>query len=558
MLPFTDASSPHPRRLLAVLLVMGYMWLFPWSEQIHNPNEMVRIYMTRAIVDHGTYAIGRRDLMANGQVRDHGLVHDQWGYVNDRALACDDPHGHPPQCSGWLYPAKAPGLSQLAVVPMWLQQRVFAGLGVPLTKAWLVWWLRWSCVVLPTVLAWLWLAGHLRRRLADPWLGLAVVLAGAFGSLSLTYGQMFAGHQPGGLALLLCFAAVTRAHRDGHRGWVVLAGLGAALAVWIEFTMAPAAAILIGWLALRRRQWADLGWLALGGLGPVVGLGHFDTLAFGAPWRLPYSHLENPGFVRDMAPGFMGIHLPTAEKVGGSLWSPFTGLYFWAPWMVLAWLGPLGMRWRRHQGDSQPWWQSSRAEAAVAFAICLYFLFFQTTHALWRGGWVVGPRYITAMVPFAVLATAHGIDSLQGRAAALARWLLAVGGITAVIVTAAATAVSQGFPFEVYNPLPEVVGPLLRRGWVWSSPPLWLGAPAAWAALPWALALLAAAGWLASLATRRRIGAMISAMAAAAVVVLALWHVQREPPRTPAERAETVRFLMQTWWPPHPKGARPL
>ena len=447
--------------LLGVLLLCGYAWLFPWSEKIHNPNEMVRIYTVRALVEDHRYAIARRTVSPAGQVSDHSAVYDQWGYVNDKALRCDDPAAKRPDCTGWLYAGKAPGLAFLGA-PVYAVQRLLwqlTGQGQP-GKAAIVWWLRFFTVVLPSIVGFLWLARHVRERLDDPQLGLAVTLAGAFGSLSLTYGQMFAGHQVCGLLLLLQYAATLRAGKSGGQGWLALAGFSAAAAAAVEFPAGPAAIVLGVWLLLRRRQPADVLWLALGAALPVVVLGHHNYSAFGKPWALPYAFLENPDFVRDIAPGIFGISLPNQEKLAGSLLSPFTGLYFWAPWVVLAWLGVARvLRPEALDAHAEPndFWFSRRSEALVAFAVVGYFLFFQTSHSLWRGGWVVGPRYITALVPFAVLAAAHGLDALTGAAARLGRLALGAGGVAAIAVTGLATAICQGFPFEVYNPLPEVV-----------------------------------------------------------------------------------------------------
>ncbi|MFL5361941.1 MAG: hypothetical protein ACJ78U_13325, partial [Myxococcales bacterium] len=89
---------------------------------------MVRVYMARAIVEHGTYAIGERVAVPGGRLRDTGPVYDEWGYVNDKALVCDEPGRSPPACAGKLYAAKAPGPSLLAV-PVLLGLRL---LGAPL------------------------------------------------------------------------------------------------------------------------------------------------------------------------------------------------------------------------------------------------------------------------------------------------------------------------------------------------------------------------------------------------------------------------------------------
>ena len=544
---------------LLTLLTVGYAYLFPWSEPTNNPNENVRLYMTRAIAEQGTYAIGQRTRLPTGGYVDRGPVYDSWGYVNDKALTCDD-GGKAPDCTGRLYAGKAPGLSLLGVPPLLALNKAFQVVKhAPPSKALIVWWLRFWCVVLPTVLGLWWLARHLTRTLTRPRLGIAVVLVAAFGSLSLTYGQMFAGHQTSGLALLWCFAAIVRADRQ-PRGWLIVqAGFAAALAALVEFPAGPAAVVLLGWLLLRRKRWQDLGWLTLGAALPSAALAHFDAVAFGAPWHLPYGHLENAGFVQDIAPGLFGISFPNLAKTSGSLLSPYTGLYFWAPWMVLAWLGFLAIR---KPALGQPGQPDRRGEALVASLVCLYFLYFQCSHSLWRGGWVVGPRYITAMVPFAAIAVGHGVDSLSPRGFRLASLTLAVTGTVAMVVTGLASVVSQGFPFEIYNPLPEVVGPLLRNGWVVNNPLMHIGIPGPWSALPWFLALAIAIVWVVLLLEpeplRRerwplRLSGVLFVLALTALGVAGLWKVG---PGRSAHTDKTLHFLMTVWTPANPPGAR--
>src|SRR5262249_60819226 len=126
---------------LLLLLVVAYGWLFVFFEKVNNPNELVRIYAARALVEDHTWSIGRRTRFG-----DTGVV-ASWGYVNDKALVCDDPRLQPPRCEGRLYAAKAPGPTVLAV-PVIAALRLFG----PITKDEAVFALRWVWLILPTVL----------------------------------------------------------------------------------------------------------------------------------------------------------------------------------------------------------------------------------------------------------------------------------------------------------------------------------------------------------------------------------------------------------------------
>ena len=487
---------------LALLLLAAHGWLFVFSARINNPNELVRVQMARAIAFEHTYAIGERTAAG-----DHYF---SWGYVNDKALVCAS--GMPPGCEGKLYAAKAPGASLLAAPIVLL-------LGRDASPTLTVLVLRWILCILPTVAFWIWFKRALKQFEIPPDIALSCTLAAALGSLSLTYGQMFAGHQ---LGLLALGAALLLAFGNGqHPAWL---GIACAAAVCREYPCAPAAALIaLAWMPGRARA---LPRFAAGAAVPALLLLHFHWAAFGAPWSTPYGHLENPDFVRDLAPGFMGISLPTLERVYGSLFSPYLGLFFWAPWIALA-LPALRLARR-----SRP--------ALASAAVVAYYLLFQVTHALWRSGWAIGPRYITPMVPFAAF-----LIALWLRERPRATTVFCGAATAAIAATGLASSVCQGFPLEVQNPLREVVWPLLSHGWVQRNPLQLAGVPGLWSALPYLAALSIAIAMLIRLAPRP-----LAAGALAAGLIAIQWL---SPPRPGGRGA--AGFFQQTWEPSPPPGA---
>jgi hypothetical protein len=571
--------------LLLVVLALAYGWLFVFFPRLNNPNELSRLYMARALAEHGTYAIGVRAPQPGGGFADFGPVYSEWGYVNDKALVCDDARARPPACAGKLYTAKAPGASLLAAPLVAAARPLFlAAVHRAPTRSELIFLLRWVLVIAPSILLWLCLRRFLLRAGVEPALARIAVLAGACGSLSLTYGQMFAGHQLGSLALAAAFlAAFWPRSAPISAGRALALGACAGAAVVFEYPCAPAALLVLsGWVLFTRPGRGAICAAALGASVPLLLLAHFHTVAFGAPFRTPYSHLENPGFVRDLAPGFLGISPPTWERVQGSLLSPYLGLFYWAPWTLLALPAAAAIARaalalaRRADGTFRALIEKDRqlGAALTASAIVAYELVFQVTHALWRSGWTVGPRYIAPIAPFAALLIALALSRSRARSFAVALF----GGAAAAGIgaTGLASAVCQGFPLEVYNPLAEVVWPLLSHGY--SAPNLLqrLGAPGLWSALPYLLALFTAAVACVAAAAARPGQSLESAStstgsahsestppavwAAVAAVVFALFTIAQWTAvagDTPTHGG-AARFLAESWDPNPPPGSSSL
>jgi hypothetical protein len=536
------------RKLLALLLVASG-WLFVYFDRLNNPNELVRVYMARAMLEQGTYAIGERRPAPDG-FRDGGPVYSDWGYVNDKALVCDDPRARPPACSGKLYAAKAPGASFLAV-PVLGALKLALGHEPSRTAA--VFLLRWIFCIVPTALFWIAMRRFLLRSGTPPAAALACALAGALGSLSFTYGQMFAGHQLAALGLGTAFLAAFWPARSTSRPGptspraALLFGFAAGFAVCCEYPSAPAALVLAGaWVLFGRATPRTIALAALGAALPLAAMAHFHWSAFGAPWATPYSHLENPEFVRDIAPGFLGISLPTWERFQGSFFAPYLGLFFWAPWIALA-LGAMPLLFRRRH-----------PAGVTAAGLVAYYLVFQITHALWRSGWVVGPRYLTPMVPFAAAAVGLAVAQLGAAARPWAVALIGGAGAASIAATGLASVVCQAFPLEVYNPLVEVVAPLLSHGYVPRNLLQLAGVPGLWSALP-ALAALAT-GMALLLTAPLRIDpaarrAHYLALAVAALLGVAQWTATAGD--SPSHSG-AVRFLASVWDPNPPPGAKPF
>src|SRR5438105_715049 len=143
------------------------------------------------------------------------------------------------------------------------------------------------------------------------------------------------------------------------------------------------------------------------------------------------------------------------------------------------------------------------------------------------------------MVPFAAICVALAIREHP-------RWLpvLCGTGAAGIVATGLASAVCQGFPLEVENPLREVVWPLLSHGYVPRNALQALGVPGIWSAVPCFAALAAA---LLLLLWRRPL-----AIAIAAALVAVQWLAPASDERGAAQ------FLARLWEPDPPPGATPF
>ncbi len=475
----------------AILIAYLYpLYLFP----IHNPNERVRIYMTAAMVEHNTFAIGYREKKGRGgnRFRDSGSVTDKWGYVNDKALACEDPDAKPPDCAGALYSAKAPGTSYLGY-PFYAAGAFVADtLGRSFTMYGAIIYLRLFVVIIPSLFMLVLIRRFAAERGLDEVAADLITAGVALGSMVFTYSHMFAGHQISAYLLFFGFyAAYVSATRPSWI-WPALSGVAAGMGVCVEYPMLLVfmAVFLFQWkMRPRLSTWLLFG---AGALGPALSAAWYHWAAFGHPLKTPYSTLENPQFVKDIAPGFMGLRAPSLENLFGAFVSPFEGLFYFAPWMALAFLLPFSYFVRDLRTDDK----TSRAVVFCALGSVALLCLFISCHSLWRGGWTLGPRYIVPVVPFAALLLIQSAVGPVKRHPIPYRVLLAVLVLVSIVVTGGSSLVSQGFHTAFYNPLAEVTFPLLKLGYITASLGSALGLGVVAAAVPLALAAIALFGYL--------------------------------------------------------------
>lgn len=270
-----------------------------------------------------------------------------------------------------------------------------------------------------------------------------------------TYSQAFYGHVPAAASIVAAFALlVLRPSGALGRGRLLAVGLLLGWAVVVELPAAVVALPVALWaLALAGRRAVLYG--VLGALPPLAILAVYNLAAFGTPWTLGYerSTLWQP----EHQQGFISLTYPRWSAIWGLSGSPFRGLFFFSPVLLLTIPGLwLALRSRR---------RSAAIVAMTGFAAMFIVI---SSSVMWWGGFAVGPRYLLPGVPFLAVplgATVAWINSrpLRPRLAGLA----IVAGLAALSVTLiwATTFAGQGYPPDTQrDPLTSYVLPAMREG----------------------------------------------------------------------------------------------
>ncbi len=186
--------------------------------------------------------------------------------------------------------------------------------------------------------------------------------------------------------------------------------------------------------------------MVVGALPAGIALLIYNHLAFGSPFHLGYGSVAG---WEGMKSGFFGIALPRLGALIGITVSPYRGMLWVSPIAFVAMIALLGGRWP----DAQ------RATLGLIGAITLYYLTLNAGYFYWAGGYSLGPRHITPVVPFALFALAL---RLEGAGPRLRR---VIAGITvlSIVVTLVATCIIVQIPDDG-RAMWDHVGPLLMAG----------------------------------------------------------------------------------------------
>lgn len=526
----TPASLSQAARLGNGLVAALYLLSFPYHPGMRSPNELSRLFMARALVDHGKLSINEV-LQVQGGVGDLSCTVTVEVNGKDVLWPCVGKAFPGPVKSGPLYySSKAPLLSVLGAPVYWLLKQVKE----PVGELAQVFFSRLVITVLPALL----LLVLLRRFLlafvgAD--LADLVVVTYAAGSLALPYSLSFMSHQLTAVLAFSCFYVGWRVLRGERKepAWA-LAGLLAGLTVACEYTGALTVLCIAAYVAAAlRREPARLaravGLVVLGGALPVGSVLAYHQACWGSPFESAYKFLNDAAYQGWHVGGFLGIGLPKLNALLLSYFSPLRGLLALSPFLVLAALGLGRLR--------------AKEPALLVLGLALFGLntLFTAGFTYESWGWTVGPRHLTPWVPFLMLPVALALEGARQKQDP-ALYSLGLGlCFSSVVATCLATFVSY-VPDDVSTSVFGLAVPMLAEG-VW--PVSWLVALGVTNPLSGALlvALAAAvAGWIVWRAREAKAAPIFLGLALLAHLAV-LWMATKND----AHDVQARKFLTSVW-----------
>jgi hypothetical protein len=481
----SESGLPALRWYHFLIFAIAYLYAFPYFDRLRNANEMPRILQTRAIVDRGVLHI------------DAGMGELQ--SVMDTSIA---PNGH-------RYPNKAPGPSFVGI-PAYAFCKL---LGIKSLRT-QTWFFRVTVATIPALL-FLPLFYRVSRRFTDNEVSRRVALVAlALASQAFPYALLFMSHMLATVFVGLAFAfaiPLARGSTRHARRDALLVGFGCATSVMMDYQASMAAAIIgLYVVLLGPRRLRNGAWVAAGALVPTAILAGYHQAAFGSLVKTGYSF----GVDRSTMSGFMGIIGFGKEALRSTFILPANGLLILAPWVILALVGGAaiasGREWRKRVGP----------EAVVCGLVAIAYLAFLSSLLPYmaRGGWCVGPRYMTLAMPF--LAWLAGAGFAVARRFWVTKVLALALVLASVVVFVVGATTFPHWPDRLANPLYDLIFPLLGRGYAVHSLGTALGLSGIYAILPLYLFLLVAVLWLFGLLERRRLVTLAVVCSLAALIVL--------------------------------------
>lgn len=489
-----------------VAIACAYLYIFPYFPRLNSANELPRVYLVKAMVHDQTFAI------------DRGVA--RWGTTLDVS-----------ESGGHSYSNKAPGSSMLAV-PIYAAINFVFGEPSLETSVWIC---RIATGVIPTLLFLLLLYNFLVRFAPDPGVRKLVLIAYALGSMAMTYSVLYFSHQLAAICVATSWI-LTLDVVEGRRGLrtMAVAGVLAGLAPLVDYQAVFAVVPVAIYVVVRLRR--DLQRLAriaaaatVAAAVPIAILLAYHQACFGSPWRTGYD--ASTTFAMYHQQGFLGLTGIHWQAFRGSLFSFDDGLVTLSPWLLLAIYGAIEL-------IRRPRVPGNRGIALTCVAVAIVYILFISSLNFWRGGGAVGPRYITALLPFLLPLVAGHLEVLRRRPLMLG----AIAGsiFVGVVIYTLSSATFPYWPESLKNPLRDITFHLLADDLVGPNWGDLIGAHGVLGLVPYVALVTGLTGWaILRVSSWRGLGL---AIATALAMLIAYGLV---PGGTPNYEYDYVRALVE-------------
>jgi len=379
-------------------------------------NQNAQFDLTRAIVERGTFAIDA--FTGNtGDISRYG-VH--------------------------IYANKAPGLSFLAAIPYALLFAIEHA-RYPVSEPLLLTTNAYVCTVATcgvlVALVPFFLFREARRSGFGAFWSAIVALTTVLATQLWPYATMFVAQSPSGALMFIAFMLARRDSALSQFGSGVCAGVAGIT----NYLCIPAAIVIALFAVYRSKKHArTLLCVVAGGAPFALLLALYQSRCCGGFFTTPIATMD-PRFVSKGAA--LGIFEgPSLDALYGITISPYRGLFYFAPVLLMALVGMVV--WMRRPG--------TRHELLAIAVISAMFFAFNISFNGWEGGFGIGARYLVPLIPLWSLAML--------RCRGWQKPLLGALAIVSFAINFASTAVDPQPSGTIPQPLTQYIVPLLVTG----------------------------------------------------------------------------------------------
>lgn len=307
-------------------------------------------------------------------------------------------------------------------------------------------------VSLPSALLAVILFGYLERFSNNIPLRAAATLSFSFGTLVFPYSTLFYSYLPG---VFLCFAVFVMIETGRTAGSVsrtkgLFAGFLLSYAAVTSNECAVIALPIAVYAFFRMKRKPDFVFYLAGAIPPALLLAAYNKICFGTPFTMAFFHTAVPEWGAEVKRGLLGIHAPRISELWKLTFAPGRGLFWVSPFLLFSIPGFAVMLKKKE----------SRGIAALFVSAILLMLYFNSIFRIEIGGMSPGPRYLTVIIIFLMVAVFEWIERPPAvwRAIFVVLTIVSAGAMTIV------TATTPHVPGEIRSPFFAFALPLFLDG----------------------------------------------------------------------------------------------